>query len=92
MANPARGAPSSVSELRQIVERYLALAGGFGVAVPLAAFAFGELETARLFSAFDEDYQVSRYMKFSRQSGAEFSINGFSQTHVALDEGIRSLL
>lgn len=91
MAN-ARGAPSSVSELRQIVERYLALAGGFGAAVSLASFAFGADETARLFSAFDEDYQVSRYMKFSRQSGAEFSINGFPQTHVALDEGIRALL
>jgi len=81
-----------MSELRQIVDRYLALAGGFGAAVPLAAFAFGADETARLFSAFDEDYQVSRYMKFSRQSGAEFSINGFPQTHVALDEGIRALL
>jgi len=81
-----------VSELRQIVERYLALAGGFGPAVPLGLFGFEEQETARLFSAFDEDYQVSRYMKFSRQAGAEFSINGFPQTHVALDEEIRNLL
>jgi hypothetical protein len=81
-----------MSELRQIVDRYLALAGGFGAAVPLGSFGFGKLETARLFSAFDEDYQVSRYMKFTRQAGAEFSINGFAQTHVALDEGIRALL
>ena len=88
----ARGAHSSVSELRQIVERYLALAGGFGAAVPLGSFGFGEQETARLFSAFDEDYQVSRYMEFSRQAGAEFSINGFPQTHVALADGIRGLL
>ena len=91
MANACVSA-SRVNELRQIVERYLALAGGFGAAVPLAAFGFGEPETARLFSAFDEDYQVSRYMKFSRQAGAEFSINGFPQTHVALDEEIQSLL
>jgi hypothetical protein len=84
--------PKSVSELRQIVEKYLALAGGFGPAVPLESFGFGASETARIFSAFDEDYQVSRYLKFSRQSGAEFSINGFSQTHVALDAGIESLL
>ncbi len=81
-----------MSELAQIVERYLAIAGKFGVAVPLSAFGFGEQETARLFSAFDEDYQVSRYLKFTRQAGAEFSINGFQQTHVALDEGIRALL
>ncbi|HVN07398.1 MAG TPA: hypothetical protein VMV61_00375 [Patescibacteria group bacterium] len=81
-----------MSELRQIVDRYLELAGGFGAAVPLAAFGFAPDETARLFSAFDEDYQVSRYMKFSRSSGAEFSVNGFPQTHVALDEGVRALL
>jgi len=81
-----------VSELRQIVDRYLAVAAGFGAAVPLSAFGFGAEETERLFSAFDEDYQVSRYMKFSRETGAEFSISGFPQTHVALDEGIRGLL
>jgi hypothetical protein len=82
----------SVSELCQIVDRYLALAAGFGAPVPLASFGFGAEETARLFSAFDEDYQVSRYMKFSRETGAEYSINGFAQTHVALNEGIRALL
>ncbi len=81
-----------MNELRQIVDRYLALVGGFGPAVPLEAFGFEAEETARLFSAFDEDYQVSRYMKFSRETGPEYSINGFAQTHVALDEGIRGLL
>lgn len=84
--------PGNVSELRHIVDRYLAIAGEFGAAVPLSSFGFSERETARLFSAFDEDYQVSRYMRFSRQAGAEFSINGFAQTHVALDAEIRSLL
>jgi hypothetical protein len=91
----SRGAPrakTSVNELRQIVDRYLALAGHFGRAVPLDSFGLGEQETARLFSALDEDYQISRYLKFSRQSGAEFSINGFPQTHVALEEAIRTLL
>lgn len=81
-----------MSELRQIVDRYLALAGAFGAAVPLESLGFGGEVTTRLFSAFDEDYQISRFMKFSRQSGAEFSINGFPQTHVALEEGIRALL
>jgi len=81
-----------VSELRQIVDQYLALAGRFGAPVPLGSFGFDARETARLFSAFDEDYQVSRYLRFTRQAGSEFSINGFLQTHVALDEGIRSLL
>jgi hypothetical protein len=94
VANRAAGALRivSVNELRQIVDRYLALAGRFGQAVPLASFGLGEQETCRLFSAFDEDYQISRYLKLSRAAGAEFSINGFPQTHVALDEAIRSLL
>jgi len=87
-----RAGRPDVNELRQIVNRYLSLAGSFGPAVPLASFGLGEQETARLFSALDEDYQISRYLKFSCQAGAEFSINGFQQTHVALDAGIRSLL
>jgi hypothetical protein len=91
----ARGGPlakTTVSELRQIVDRYLALAGRFGPAVPLASFGLGAEETSRLFSSLDEDYQISRYLKLSHEAGAEFSINGFPQTHVALDEAIRSLL
>jgi hypothetical protein len=89
---PPSRARARVSELRQIVDRYLAQAGSFGAAVPLASFGLGAQETARLFSAFDEDYQISRYLKFSKQAGAEFPINGFPQTHVALDEAIRTLL
>jgi hypothetical protein len=83
---------TGVGELRQIVDRYLALAGGFGTAVPLASFDLGEEETARVFGALDEDYQISRYLRFSRQGGTEFLINGFPQTHVALEEGIHALL
>jgi hypothetical protein len=85
-------AATSVNELRQIVDRYLALAGHFGPAVPLASFGLSTEDTSRLFSALDEDYQISRYLKLSREAGAEFSISGFPQTHVALDEAIRSLL
>jgi len=81
-----------VNDLRQLVERYLLLAGQFGRAVSLDSFALGAEETARVFSALDEDYQISRYLKFSRQSGAEFSVNGFPQTHVAFEEAILDLL
>ncbi len=81
-----------MNELREIVEKYLALAGGFGVAVSLASFALGAEETSRVFSALDEDYQISRYLQFSRRPGTEFSINGFPQTHLAMDEAIRGLL
>ncbi|HUK54422.1 MAG TPA: hypothetical protein VL099_14135 [Candidatus Binatia bacterium] len=81
-----------MNDLRQLVERYLLLAGQFGRAVSLDSFALGAEETARVFSALDEDYQISRYLKFSRQSGAEFSVNGFPQTHVAFEEAILDLL
>jgi hypothetical protein len=81
-----------MNELREIVEKYLALAGGFGTAIALSSFELGMEESVRLFSALDEDYQISRYLEFSRRTGTEFSINGFPQTHVALDEGIRGLL
>jgi len=92
VANAARCGASGVNELRQLVERYLLLAGQFGRAVSLETFALSPEETARLFSALDEDYQISRYLKFSRQSGTEFSINGFPQTHVAFDEAILDVL
>ena len=88
----APGKPSGVSELRQLVERYLLLVGHFGRSVSLDSFGLDAEETVRIFSAFDEDYQISRYLKFSRQSGAEFSINGYPQTHVAMDEAILGLL
>jgi len=92
VANAARPGASGVNELRQLVERYLLLAGQFGRAVSLETFALSAEETARVFSALDEDYQISRYLKFSRQSGTEFSINGFPQTHVAFDEAILDVL
>jgi hypothetical protein len=97
IAKPATGGNSGeagarVNELRQIVERYLLLAGQFGRAVSLDSFAMGAEETARMFSALDEDYQISRYLKFTRQSGTEYTINGFPQTHVAFEEAILDLL
>jgi hypothetical protein len=81
-----------VEELRKIVTKYLALAGAMGRAVPLSAFGLPPEEATRLFSALDEDYQISRYLKLTRQSGVEYSINGFPQTHVAFDPAVETLL
>ncbi len=79
-------------DLRQIVERYLTTAGNFGAAVPLGAFGLGRQETEKLFSAFDEDYQISRFFHFSNQDGESYSINSFPQTHLAIDAAIQSVL
>jgi hypothetical protein len=49
-------------------------------------------EVERIFGAFDEDYHISRYFNFSQVSGPSYSINGFDQTHISIDEEIQSVL
>ena len=78
--------------LRQIVEKYLALAGGFGYLAALADFGLERNEAERIFGAFDEDYHISRYLHFSQVSGTAYAINGFDQTHVTIDAEIESVL
>lgn len=62
----------------------------------LADFGLPQHETERLFGALDEDYHISRYFHFTDQRAsardAAFSINGFPQTHVALDKEIEEIL
>ena len=78
--------------LRELVQRYRSIAGSFGLPVPLSAFALERGETERLFSAYDEDYHISRFFHFTQQSGTEYSINGIPATHVSLDSEIESIL
>jgi hypothetical protein len=78
--------------LRQLVDLYLSTAGQFGEAVPLSAFQLSPAETVSLFSAYDEDYHISRFFHFSEAGGAQFSINGVLVTHVALDAEIETIL
>jgi hypothetical protein len=78
--------------LKEIVEKYLAIAGGFTFLAPLADFGMDKGEAERVFGAFDEDYHISRFLHFTQVSGPGYSINGFEQTHVSMDEEIRSLL
>jgi hypothetical protein len=78
--------------LREIVEKYLAIAGGYGRPTALADFGFDRTQTERVFAAFDEDYHISRYFHFSRASGAAYTINGFEHTHVSIDAEIQEVL
>ena len=87
---------SSLS-LRELVDKYFQLAGGFGRPVALFSFGLSQAETERLFGIFDEDYHISRFFHFSLQSAAErsseiYRINGFLQSHVALDAEINTIL
>ena len=78
--------------LRQLVDRYRALAGDFGTPVPLTAFNLSRIETEQLFSSYDEDYHISRFFHFDDLDGMTFTINAEPVTHVALDAEIESIL
>jgi hypothetical protein len=81
--------------LGEVVERYRALAGGFGKPVALSAFGLSREEGEKLFGAFDEDYNISRFFHFTLETaatGEAWSINSFPQTHVSLDAEIESIL
>jgi hypothetical protein len=81
--------------LRELVERYRALAGEFSRPVALSAFELSTAETERVFSSYDEDYHISRFFHFSEagnERAARFSVNGVPVTHVSLDAEIQSIL
>lgn len=78
--------------LRDIVDKYLAISGGFAFLAPLADFGMEKSEMERVLSAFDEDYHISRYLHFSQVSGPSYNINGFEQTHISIDEDVQSVL
>ena len=78
--------------LRELVDRYLSAAGNFGIPIGLSSFALSHAETERLFSSYEEDYHISRFLDFSQHAGTPFSINGFPATHVAISAEIQSIL
>jgi hypothetical protein len=78
--------------LREMVEKYLQLGGGYGRSVALAAFGLTRAEAEKLFGDLDEDYHISRFFHFSREAGESFSVNGFPKTHVAIDAQIHEIL
>jgi hypothetical protein len=84
--------------LRELVEKYRALSGGFGRPLPLAAFGLARPEAERLFGALDEDYLINRFLHFSLDPALEhtpdktYQINGFAQSHLSMDDGIERIL
>ena len=78
--------------LREIVSKYLALAGAYGKSAPLGGFGLPREEVESIFSVYDEDYHISRFFHFSNTSGEMFQINGFPHTHVSIDPEIQKIL
>lgn len=89
-AEASRRAP--MLTLRELVSRYRALAGDFGTPVPLTAFDLLRAETEQIFSSYEEDYHISRFLHFCEMDGMPFLINGEVATHVAIDAEIQSIL
>ncbi len=81
-----------MTSLKEAVDKYLAIAGGYGRPVAIAQFGLPLAAAEILFSALDEDYHISRYFDFSNKEGESFNINGFPQTHISIDAEIQSSL
>jgi hypothetical protein len=78
--------------LRELVQRYIALAGKYGTPVALSSFSLSPAETERVFSGYDEDYHISRFLHFSEVEGTRFSVDGIAATHVSIDAEIETIL
>jgi hypothetical protein len=79
-------------KLAEVVAKYVSVAGEYGKAVALSSLGFSRQEIEETFSGFDEDYHISRFFQFSRSEGTDYSIDGFPQTHVAIDSEVQSIL
>jgi hypothetical protein len=79
-------------QLREVVEKYLGAAGGYGREVPISVLGFSREEVEEVFSAFDEDYHIGRFFRFRQGTGETYTIDGFPQTHVAIDADIQGIL
>src|SRR5216684_4065216 len=80
-AMPGAGAsrqqePHKEMTLRELVQKYRSIGGGFGRPAALAAFGLAHAETEHLFGIYDEDYHI----------------NGFPVTHVSIDAEIEAIL
>jgi hypothetical protein len=79
-------------ELAEVVGKYLAVAGGYGKSIALSSLGLSKEEIEDVFSTFDEDYHISRFLHFACAAGANYDINGFPQTHVSIDSEVQSIL
>jgi hypothetical protein len=78
--------------LHNVVDKYLAVAGGYGKSVPIESLGLSHEETERIFDMLDEDYHISRFFHFSKAAGQSFQISGFAQTHISIDSEIQEIL
>ena len=78
--------------LSELVKKYLAISGGYGKYIAISLLGISRSETEKAFDILDEDYHISRFFQFRNESGEVYEINGFPQTHFAIDSEIESIL
>jgi hypothetical protein len=78
--------------LRELVQKYLAAAGGYDKSVAISSLGILREETEKVFDVLDEDYHISRFFRFRNADGESYQINGFPQTHISIDSEIQSIL
>ena len=85
--------------LAEGVKKYLELAGDFGKPVALARFGLSKEETEKTISAWDEDYQINRFLLLTVEPAEEparanqiYLINGFECSHITFQSEINNLL
>ena len=87
--------------LAYLVERYRSVAGEFGRDVRLSNLGFPKLELQQALSAWNDDYQISRYITLTYRAvdsldevpgEAAFSVGGEYATHMSLHPGIAKAL
>jgi len=81
-------------ELKELVARYRELAGEAKGAVLLSELGLPKEELERDLSAYEEDYQIGRFLQLTHTPGAgeEYAINDFPYTHLVILPGIDELL
>lgn len=89
-------------ELKELVARYRERAGTWGRPLHLSELGLPAEELERTLSAYDEDYQISRFFQLTRAPDAEnhprpggqplYTINGFAYSHLAIERAIEEIL
>lgn len=74
--------------LRELQKKYEELASSSSEPVALEAFGLSDRETEMLFTSLDEDYQISRFLRFEEREGKRYLIGGAPATHVTIEAGI----
>ena len=80
--------------LKELVELYRQRAGGYGRPIHLSEFGLPREVLERELSAYEEDYQISRFFQLTRapEAATVYTINGYDYSHLAILPEIEEIL